>query len=178
MSNPVTADVASQSWLRKRGLRRCMFCHVPQPRSEFTGPGGRTCSACAPMAAEQERQRQLDYKRMMREKREAVIRYVPVAPLLATLLEEAEKLRREQGGLSDSERYCVGLRKPEGTIVDRAGVSEKTLQDWTAGKRVGASLESAEKLMFALDKLWWEIWAADRWPAEHKIAARAFGDAA
>lgn len=100
---------------------------------------------------------------------------LPTAPLLTAIDEAAAVIRAEDGGLSDRERAQLGLLSPAGTLCARADVTSRTYLAWRTGERPGVQASVAERVFFALDVLWWEVYDAERWPAEHEAARKVFG---
>lgn len=70
--------------------------------------------------------------------------YVPVAPAVALIVRQT---------------VCNGepLEDAERQLSERAGVTPRLLYAWRSGERRGARAESVERVMLALDVLWWEV---------------------
>jgi hypothetical protein len=71
-------------------------------------------------------------------------RSVASAPLAAAVTKEALRL---------DEDFAVGER----IIAKRAGLSEKVLYNWRTGRSPRAIWDSADRVLVALDVMWWEV---------------------
>lgn len=93
-------------------------------------------------------------------------------------------VEREAGGVLPSapladaiarfaRRQTFGGRATRQEVLDRiaadSGVSEKTMRDWTEGHRPTVQLDTAERILIALDLLWLDVYDPVKYPRAREL---------
>jgi hypothetical protein len=76
---------------------------------------------------------------------------IEVAPLLRAALSEALRLTGT-------------LAHGRGIVAKRAGVSTRSFYSWEAGERTHTKLDTADRLLLAIERNWWEVYDPQQHP--------------
>lgn len=75
---------------------------------------------------------------------------IEVAPLLRAALAEARRL--------------TGTTHGRGIVAERAGFSTRSFYSWESGERTHTKFDTADRLLLAIDRNWWEVYDPQRNP--------------